>query len=122
MIFARSSVDRAGGWHSELTRSEDLDFVVRCLTHRLSVARWHQGAAIYRGNHSGEQLGKRYDDRSSDLMLKAHRSAYFIEHLPTDRLLKLKEFLSRLGDIVATHGADLVAIVSRQGAGRDGSQ
>ncbi|MFP4360174.1 MAG: glycosyltransferase [Alphaproteobacteria bacterium] len=76
MILARTLVDRAGGWNSELERAQDLEFVVRCLTYRPSVATWEQGAAVYRLDHSGEQLRKRVDDRSLAFLIKAHRLAH----------------------------------------------
>jgi len=76
MIFSRSLIDRAGGWNLALTRAQDLEFVVRCLAYRPVVATWSRGAAFYHVAHNGEQLSKRHDDRSLDLMIKAHRLAY----------------------------------------------
>jgi hypothetical protein len=38
-----------------------------------------------------------------------------IKHLSTERLVKLNQFLSRLGYVAAAHGTDLVAVVSHQG-------
>ena len=104
MIFARTLVDRAGGWNSELTRAQDLEFVVRCLAYRPSVATWHQGAAIYRFDHTGEQLTKRVDDESLDLMMKAHRLAY--SHLLAAGLEP--EVAGRLSQ----HGAYRVAVIA----------
>ena len=61
MIFQKQFVLGAGGWAVDLSRYQDLEFVVRVLTKGPKVTRWSSGSAVWVQHGSKSRLSARGD-------------------------------------------------------------